>query len=45
MHFCIEGSNYENNRAWPERWHDHNDLTQTKLPELTELKNLSWLGF
>ena len=43
--FCIEGSNSENHGAWPEGWHDHAGLTQTNLPELTELKNVSRLGF
>ena len=43
--FCIEGSNSENHGAWPEGWRDHADLAQTKLPELTKLKNVSWLGF
>ena len=45
MHFCFEGSDSENHRAWPEGWRDHVGLTQTKLLELTELKNVSRLGF
>ena len=45
MHFCIEGLDQENHGAWPKGWRDHIGLAQTKLQELTKLKNVSRLGF
>jgi len=45
MNFFIEGSNLENHGSWPNGWRDHVGLAQTKLQELMDLKNVSWIGF
>ena len=45
MHFFIEGSNSKNHGVWPKGWNDHVGLSQMKLSELMEIKNVSQLGF